>query len=390
MIRVLVLTSRFPDRLRPNLGNFIERQTLELAARPGVGVEVVAPLGHAPFFLSKAGRALEGVPRRETWKGLGVHRPRFAQLPYLPALRPAALAHALASVAAEIRRDFPFDIVSAEFSWPDGPAAVALGRLFGVPVVIKARGMDFEHRVAARATRGQTLAAARAAQGLLAVSGELKEKMAAAGLASDSIAVHYPGVDSDMFRPVDPAAAKSRLGVDGPLLIAVGNLTPEKRQHLAVEALALIDDATLIIVGSGPEAAALGERARRLGVSGRLRLLGSVPHPLLPALFGAADVTLHCSAVEGFGNVRMESLACGTPVVSTSAGEAARLIDHPEYGRVVAPDPAAIAAAVHQLLTSPPPRHAVREAVRSFTWARNAAQLEDHLRAAVSAAGRFP
>jgi teichuronic acid biosynthesis glycosyltransferase TuaC len=353
-------------------------------------VEVIAPIGRAPFFPSKAGRALEALPRRETWKGLGVHRPRFAQLPFLPALRPSALSYVLAPLAAGLRRDFPFDVVSAEFSWPDGPAAVALGRSFAVPVLIKARGMEFERRIAARMTRRQTLAAARAAQGLLAVSGELKEAMVAAGLASDSIAVHYPGVDSGLFRPSDPAAAKRRLGVAGPLLIAVGNLIPEKRQRLAVEALALIDDATLIIAGSGPEAAALGERARRLGVSDRLRLLGSVPHPLLPALFGAADVTLHCSVVEGFGNVRLESLACGTPVVTTSAGEAARVIDSPDYGRVVAAEPAAMAAAVREMLASPPPRQAVREAVRSFTWARNAAQLEGHLRAAVSAAGRAP
>ncbi len=52
MLRVLALTSRFPDRLRPNLGNFVERQTLELASRPGVEVEVVAPIGRAPFPLS--------------------------------------------------------------------------------------------------------------------------------------------------------------------------------------------------------------------------------------------------------------------------------------------------------------------------------------------------
>ena len=86
MLRILVLTSRFPDSLRPNLGNFIERQTLELAARPGVEVEVVAPIGRAPFPLS-AGRVAgrwTACPRQEDWKGIVVHRLRFPQLPYLP------------------------------------------------------------------------------------------------------------------------------------------------------------------------------------------------------------------------------------------------------------------------------------------------------------------
>lgn len=387
MLRVLVVSTRFPDRLRPNLGIFVERQTLELATRPGIQVEVVAPLGRAPFPVPQlAPRAVDGLPRREDWKGIAVHRPPFPVLRPFPALRPWALTRRLLPLTVDLRERFAFDIISAEFSWPDGPAAIALGRSLGVPVVIKARGMEFERRTAVRTTRRQTLAAAVAAQGLLAVSAEMKEKMVAAGLPAAGIAVHYPGVDTDLFRPTDAKAEKLRLGVKGPLLLAAGNLIPEKRQWLAIETLALIEDATLFIAGTGPEGGALQERARRLGVSGRLRMLGSVPHPLLPTLFGSADVTLHCSAVEGFGNVRLESLACGTPVVTTAVGEAARLIDRPDYGRVVPAEAVAIAAAVRELLANPPPRTAVRAAVEYFTWERNAAELERHLRSAAGTA----
>ena len=362
----------------------MERQTLELAARPGIEVEVVAPLGRSPLP-GGARHRLDALPLREDWKGLTVHRPRFRQFPYLAGLRPSALAHVLKPFAAALRGDFPFDVICAEFAWPDGPAAVALGRAFAVPVLIKARGMDFEQRIGAIATRRQTLSSARAAQRLLAVSAELEEKMVAAGLPPAAISVHYPGVDKDMFRPGDSAAAKRRLGVSGPLLVTVGNLIGLKRQSLAVDALASIGEATLLVAGSGPEAAALQRQASRLGVSGRLRLLGSVPHPLLPSLFGAADVTLHCSAMEGFGNVRLESLACGTPVVTTAAGDAARIIDKPAFGRIVPANPSAIAAAVRELLANPAPRSVVRGAVHDYDWTRNAAELEGHLRAAAEA-----
>ena len=155
------------------------------------------------------------------------------------------------------------------------------------------------------------------------MSGSVKQAMAAIGLPAERIAVHYPAVDTDLFRPGDRGAAKARLGISGPLLLAVGNLIPEKGHWLAVEALARLDGATLIIVGNGPERAALLARARRLGVAERLRLPGSLPHALLPAFFTAADVTVHPSLVEGFGNVRLESLACGTPLVTTAVGEAA-------------------------------------------------------------------
>ncbi|HYG48406.1 MAG TPA: glycosyltransferase [Allosphingosinicella sp.] len=385
MLRVLILTSRFPDRLRPNLGNFIERQTLELSARSEVEVEVVAPIGHAPFPLSLvASRALAGLPEQEAWKGVTVHRLAFPQLRYFPSLRPRALARRLLPLAAGLRERFSFDVISAEFSWPDGPAAIAVGRALGVPVAIKARGMEFERRTANARMRRQLLASGLAAQRLLAVSGSVKQAMAAIGLPPDRIAIHYPAVDAGHFRPGDRAAAKARLGITGPLLLAVGNLIPEKGHWLAVEALARIEGATLLIAGSGPERGALVARARELGVADRIRLPGSLPHAVLPQLYAAADVTIHPSLVEGFGNARLESLACGTPLVTTAVGDAALIVDRPAAGRIVEADPEAIAAAVKDLLTEAPAAEAVRARALDFSWERQAAELEGHLAAAAA------
>lgn len=388
MLRILVVTNRFPDRLRPNLGNFIERQTLELASRPGVEVEVVAPLGRSPFPFSPFGtRPLDGLPRREIWKGIVVHRLRYPRLRFWPSLRPGALGRQLLPLARSLRDRFPFDVISAEFSWPDGPAAIAVGRALGVPVTIKARGMEFEGRARNPRTRRQLLASGLAAQRLLAVSASVKDAMAAIGLPPERIAVHHPAVDSDLFRPGDRASKRDRLKIAGPLLLAVGNLIPQKGHWLAVEALARIEGATLIIAGAGPEGPALLARARKLGVADRLRLPGSLPHALLPGLFSAADVTIHPSLVEGFGNARLESLACGTPLVTTAVGDAALIVDRPAAGRIVQPDPIAIAEAVKSLLAAPPPAAAVRACVLGFSWARQSAELERHLAAA---AGRRP
>jgi glycosyltransferase involved in cell wall biosynthesis len=325
------------------------------------------------------------LPAQEVWKGIVVHRLRFPRFRYFPSLRPRALAWRLLPLARTLRHSFAFDVISAEFSWPDGPAAIAVGRALGVPVVIKARGMEFERRTGNPRLRRQLLASGLAAQGLLAVSGSVKQAMAAIGLPAERIAVHYSGVDSDLFRPGDRGAAKARLGITGPLLLAVGNLIPEKGHWLAVEALARLDGATLIILGNGPERAALLARARKLGVADRLRLPGSLPHALLPAFFSAADVTVHPSFVEGFGNARLESLACGTPLVTTAVGEAALIVDRPAAGRIVAAEPRAIADAVKSLLADPPPPDSVRERVINFSWAGQAAEFERHLAAAAGA-----
>jgi teichuronic acid biosynthesis glycosyltransferase TuaC len=238
MLRVLVVTSRFPDRLRPNLGNFVERQSLELAARPGIEVEVVAPIGRAPFPLSLVRpSALDSLPPRESWKDLTVHRLRFPQLRHPASLRPPALARRLLPLARELRERFRIDVISAEFSWPEGPAAIAVGRALGVPVVIKARGMEFERRAGHGSTRRQLLESGLAARRLLAVSESMKQQMVAIGLPANRIHVHYPAVDAELFHPGDRAAAKAKLGITGPLLLAVGNLIPEKGHRLAVEAL---------------------------------------------------------------------------------------------------------------------------------------------------------
>jgi teichuronic acid biosynthesis glycosyltransferase TuaC len=382
MLRVLTLSTLFPDAMRPTFGVFVERQTLGLAALPDVEVEVVAPIATPPAPLRRIGQSagLEALPERETWKGLTVHRPRFASLPGVGALNPWSMARRLLPLLRGIRARFPFDVIDAEFFYPDGPAAVRLGRALGVPVSIKARGHDIHHFGRARWTGRQVVAAGQAAGGLLAVSAALKRDMAALGLPEDRIRVHYTGVDLDRFRIVaDRAAARAALGVAGPLLLSVGALIPRKGHDLAIRALAELPGVTLMIAGKGPEQAALEALARAIGVQDRVRLLGPRPHEALPALAAAADVGVLVSASEGLANAWVESLACGTPLVLSDVGGARELVDRPEAGRIVPREPAAIAAAVRALLASPPDPHAVRATAERFTWDANAAALRAHL-----------
>ena len=205
--------------------------------------------------------------------------------------------------------------------------------------------------------------------------------MIALGLPGDRIRVHHTGVELDRFRPVDRAAAKRALGVSGPLLVSAGHLIPRKGQSVAIEALALLPSATLLVVGGGPDADALRLLARRLGVAPRVRFLGPRPHEELPGLLAAADVVVQPSNAEGLANVWVEALACGTPVVTCDVGGARDAIDRPEAGRLVERTPEAVAAAVRELLDAPPPAEAVRRAAEKFSWERNAEELFAHLSA---------
>lgn len=381
MLRVLTLSTLFPNAVQPTLGVFVERQTLGLAALPEVEVEVVAPIGLPRWPLSRhphyAARA--GLPRQEEWKGLTVHRPRFPVVPVFGQQWTArAMARALLPLLREIKARFPFDVIDAEFFWPDGPAGMALAKSLGVPLSIKARGADILFWGNSHGIGAQIVAAAQAADGLLAVSAALKADMVRLGMPADKIKVHYTGVDLDRFEPRDRASAKAALGIDGPLIATVGALIERKGQRLAIEALARLPDATLLLVGDGPGRKALDRHARRLGVASRVRFLGARPHGEIAALMAAADVLVAPSRSEGLANVWVEAMACGTPVVASAVGGASEAIDG-AGGRLVGLDAEAIAGAVRALLDAPPDQQQVRDAAHKFSWEKNSRTLFEHL-----------
>ncbi|HYG48407.1 MAG TPA: glycosyltransferase [Allosphingosinicella sp.] len=389
MLRLLSLTSAYPDQEWRGVGSFVEHQLRALAARPGIEVEVVAPVGLPPFPLSLARRhgRDRALPTSEVLNGITVHRPRFEEPLPGGRGRVEAIVRAVHPTFEAIRRRFPFDIIQAEFFWPDGPAASRLAEAFAVPCSIKARGGDFERPATGHDwARSQVMEAGRNAACLLAVSETLRSAMIERGLPAERIAVHRTGLDRTRFRLGDGAARKAALKVDGPLLLNVGNLLPRKRQHLAIEALAQLGEATLILIGGGPDRSALEQQVRDIGVEDRVRFLGAIPQPLMPSFYAAADVTVHTAELEGLSNVWVESLACGTPVVTTESGGSRELVDRPEAGRVVASEPSSIAAAIRDLLERPPAPHDVAACVAGYSWERNAAELEACLKAALRTA----
>ena len=382
MLRVLTLATLFPNGARPTFGVFVERQTRALAARDDVELQVVAPIGlpvwplsHHPHYSD-----LRDLPARQEVDGLVVHRPRYRVWPGLNQAGTARrMADALLPMLRELRRDFAFDLIDAEFFWPDGPAAMRLAAALGVPYSIKARGSDIHLWGATPGIAEQIVEAGKAANGLLAVSAALKRDMVALGLPEEKIRVHHTGIDLDRFRPVDRGAAKAALGIAGPLLVSIGHLNARKGQDIAIAALERIPDATLILAGDGPERARLEQQAAARGLAERVRFLGAQPHEAVPSLLAAADVMVLPTVSEGLANVWVEALACGTPVVTSDVGGAREVIDRPEAGRLVPREPGAVAEAVNALLADPPAQAAVRATAERFSWARNAAELHAHL-----------
>ena len=381
MLRVLVLSSLFPDTSRPNFGAFVERQTLALQQRPDTEMRVVAPIGVPPWPLRALPRyrPLATLPRRETWKGLEVLRPRFLNLPMTGGrFHASALVRALTPAIEALRRDFPFDVIASEFFFPDGVAAVELGRRLGVPVSIKARGSDVHHWGHRPVTGAQVRAAGRAADGMLAVSEAMRDDMIALGMPGERIEAIITGVDLERFAPRDRAAAKAELGIAGPLILSVGALIAIKGHEIVLRALADLPEATLCIAGDGPDRQRLTALIATLGLEGRVRLLGNIPHDALARYLAAADAMALASEREGLANAWLEALASGTPIVIPDVGGARQVVRDPVAGRLAERTPAAFAAALAEIFVAPPSADAVRATVARFTWAANSERLHDY------------
>ncbi len=183
--------------------------------------------------------------------------------------------------------------------------------------------------------------------------------------------IHNPVVSPDLL-----AASREPLDhpwfVPGspPVLLAVGRLEPQKDYPTLLDAFVLLRDtrpARLVIIGEGSQRAALQEKAASLGIAGDVELRGYDPNPY--RFMAQADVFVLSSAWEGFGNVLVEAMACGTPVVSTDCPSGpAEILAGGEYGRLVRPaDPGALAEAITQTLDAPLDGNLLRARANEFT-----------------------
>lgn len=386
-VRVLSLSTLYPNPATPGFGIFVERQMQALAARGDAEAVVINPIGLPPWPLSlhKRYRALRDLPLEEMRNGVRVLHPRYRLIPAIGGrLNPGAIARVVLPLARRLHGEVPFAAVDAQFFYPDGPAAARIARALGLPLSVKARGSDIVLWGAKAYARRAMIAAAQQAAGLLSVSEALKREMAALGMPAGKIAVHYTGLDHALFRPLPReearALAAELLPGEGPLLLSVGNLIPLKGHDLAIKALAELPEARLIIAGRGPEEQTLRHLAEQLGVAQRVALPGPVPAEALAVLLNAADAMVLPSEREGLANAWVEALACGTPLVITAGGSAGEVVRDASAGRIVERTPAAIAAGVRALLTNPPPQAEVAAHAARFSWEENAAQLAAHFR----------
>jgi teichuronic acid biosynthesis glycosyltransferase TuaC len=384
VVRTVLFTSLYPSAARPLHGIFVETRLRELLKTGRVQTRVVAPV---PWFPSASERwgdygRLARTPARETRHGIDVVHPRYL-LPPRVGMTVAPLLMALGawrSVRRLLDDGFDFDVIDAHYYYPDGVAAALLAALFGKPLAVTARGTDINLIPDYRFPRKFLQWAGRRADASIGVSAALVDRMRALAFDPARLHVMRNGVDLLRFRPLDRAEMRKELGLTGgPVLLTVGNLHEHKGQRLVVQALALIrqvhPDAQLLVVGEGPDREVLERQVVAAGLSGAVRLAGAVANQELARWYSAADVLVLASSREGWPNVLLEAMACGTPVVASNVGGVREIVQAPVAGRVVAErTPQAFAQTLIDLLSARAEVAAVRVFAERFDWERTSQQ----------------
>lgn len=372
-LRLLTFSTLYPSGNRPEHGIFVETRLRHLVASGDVESRVVAPVPWFPSANPRFGKysRLAAVPRTEERNGLQVRHPRYL---LLPKVGMTAAPYSLARVGLRAARDliesgYDFDLIDAHYFYPDGVAATLIGNTLRKPVVITARGSDVNLFQRFALPRRMILGAAHKSAAMISVCEALKVELVRLGADAEKISVLRNGVDLNLFWPEERSAARVSFGVTRFCLICVGHLVKLKGHEIVIAALTMLPDAELLIAGAGPEEASLRSLSAALEVQDRVRFLGNLPQERLRALYSAGDALVLASSREGWPNVLLESMACGTAAVASNVGGVPEVITAPEAGVVIDDrTPGAVAEGVSLLRARAPRRAATRRYAEGFSW----------------------
>jgi glycosyltransferase involved in cell wall biosynthesis len=322
-------------------------------------------------------------------RGLPVHL-----LPFVHGYRkPVSDVRVLSQLVPLLRRE-RYDLVHCHSSKAGASGRVAAG-LSRTPVIYSPHGFAFKagHPLLRGAFRVIERVLAPRARRIVCVSDDERRLAESAGLAGGRrLRVIHNGCRA--CEPIEPDTALEALRAEGPLAATVTVLRPEKGVDVFIDAVPLIlermPEARLAVVGSGPEEAALRERARPLDDEPRFRFLAFEP----PAArhLRAIDVFVLASLREGLPIGLLEAMACGVPQVATAVGGTPEAVTG-DTGVLVPPsDPAAVAEATVTLLRDPELRRRMAEASRlrhaeAFTVERMVGETDALYREVLSRAG---
>src|SRR6266478_3980556 len=339
-MKILTFTHLFPNAEQPIWGVFIYQRIAHFAKRPGNEVTVVAPVPYIPKWIpTRSWEKYKHIPKEEIVGGVSVVHPRYPHIPKIAMpFHGILLFLGCYRQIARLQRKGGFDCIDSHWIYPDGFAAVLFGKTLGIPVFCSARGTDINVYPKFKTIRPLISWLLKQSTGIIAVSQALKQVMVSLGLQQEKNHAFLISATSEII---------SRWPNMG-----------------------------LYILGEGPLRERLERIVREKGLQGRVSLPGNQSNEKLNLWYNAADVSCLSSCREGWPNVLMESLACGTPVVATRVGGVPEVITSSAYGVLVDPNVPEFAKGMESALRNKWDREAIVRYARTRTWNEVAAEME--------------
>ncbi len=346
-MNILTFTTLWPNAEQPNFGIFVKHRVAALSKLDGVHVRVVAPipetglLPRAVLTRSFRWQQMSRVPERETIDGLQTFHPHYLVTPKLGMrFYGSWMARGAWETVQRLHAEQPIDLIDAHYVYPDGYAAALIGERLNIPVFITARGTDINLFSRMPAIRLKIINALNRADGVIAVSESLKQRMIELGVIGQKIAVIGNGIDREVFYPRGRDESRRRLGLDAEdrIILTVGALVPLKGIDRLIDAMVLLPDrkrVKLFVIGEGVERRRLESQISALGLRDTVFPVGAKPQAELADWYSAADLFCLASHREGCPNVVIEAMACGLPVVASDVGGIREMVGR-DCGKLIA------------------------------------------------------
>ncbi len=370
-MRLLIVSHLFKNPLEhsklPHLADLLQRMSED------VEIHVIAPVPwFPPIRRPRRWRVYGQIPHHYRYGEVSVRYPRHLVPParLLYAVSGRTFLRALrGAVASETH-----DVIWAHYAFPDGWAAVKLGKERNTPVIVTVRGEDVRSDVRHWGVRKRVEWTLREADVVTSPHPETTEL--ARALGRDEVIELHNSVDVRRFSQGDGARVRSELGLSDEFVVTfVGHLVEFKDPETFVRAAAKIpqqEAMAFLVVGSagrGREQTDLRSLANRLGVADRVKFLGDRGD--IPDILAASNLFVALSPYENiWSNTLLEAMAAGVPSIVTRAGSTERFLRHGKETWLVTPrSPADLAQAILHLRSTPAVRRELSQRGESLVIA---------------------
>jgi glycosyltransferase involved in cell wall biosynthesis len=384
MLKIAVVTAHFPSSGQPTHGR-PAYETMRVLSRKS-DVRVFYPHAVYPSWLKPRSRGYDALTPSYTLPDVKVD---YLNYPVLPLVSRPFNGSIAARVLLPDVRDFAPDLIFSYFLYPDGYAALKIGKALSVPVVAMGVGSDV-HSIGDRFSAMRTRTLLREADFLLAISDDLRKRAVAMGARPEKTRAVLSGCDLSVFHPMDRLEARRKLDIDPAFeaVVYIGRMDVKKGLRELVQAAVSLrperPNLSVYLIGEGPDRPLIESAIQANNAAGYIHALPGCAFDDVAVWMAAADLVTLPSYMEGCPNVVLEALASGRPVVATNVGGIPEILSE-ECGRLVPPrESRALAQALASVLDRSWDAQAI-SAHGSRRWETVAGELLEIFQSLVSA-----